>query len=203
MKFPKAILAVTLAIFGIQAHAVYSITAAQVGSNVVINGSGSIDTTGMTLIPTSSAVPCNGSGTGTLGDNSLCLGPLGPRIRVETILTPQFHQLTGGVHTDSDSATGDPLIINDERIYLPLGFISGVSFSNTTTFNNKTIAGLGLTPGSQTFTLTSGDTIVFTVVTPPATATATTSVPTLSEYTTAALAALMAFFAMATLRSRN
>lgn len=201
MKFPKAILAVTLAIFGIQAHAVYNITATQVGGNVVISGSGSIDTTGMTQTPTSIPIPCNVGGTGTMGDNSLCLGPVGPRIKIDTILTPPFNQLTGGVYTDSDLATGDPLIITDDSIYLPTGFVSGISFSNSATFNNKTIASLGLTPGSQTFTLTSGDTIVFTVLTPPAMA--TTSVPTLSEYATAALAALMAFFAVATLRRRT
>lgn len=176
------------------AQATYTVNIVQSGANVVMTGSGTIDTTGMTLVVTN--VGC-ASGNGILGSSLLCIGSGTPGlsgIGLTTILTG----LTSGASTPADTSTGSPVFAAGASLYLPTGYTSLSPISNSSTFNGKTLASLGLTLGTtNTITLTSGDTIVVTTV--PA---QSTSVPTLSEYAMAVLAATMAMLGLFVMRRK-
>jgi hypothetical protein len=75
---------------------------------------------------------------------------------------------SGDVEVNASSAIGDLIgIYGDVPIYgrgvfsavvVPNGYVSGTLLSNTTTWDNTTISGLGLTPGTYTWTWGSGPT---------------------------------------------
>lgn len=84
---------------------------------------------------------------------------------------------------------------------LPAGYTSGSPLSGTATFNGKTFATLGVTPGTYTLTKGAGadaDTVVVTTVPE-----AVTSVPTLSEWGMIFLSSLIAMVGIASVRRRN
>src|SRR5262249_2258386 len=70
----------------------------------------------------------------------------------------------GGGTTSANSETGvrvtmqgtNPGFPSDNLLYVPGGYISGGPVSDSATFNNTTIANLGLTPGTYTWTWGSG-----------------------------------------------
>ncbi len=176
------------------AQATYTVNIVQNGANVVMTGSGSIDTTGMTL--SSASLGCS-SGSGALGSIFLCIGSGNSGLN-GTAINPGVTGLTSGTTTSANSATGSPVYVSGTTLYLPAGYTSLSPISNSSTFNGKTLASLGLTAGTtKTITLTSGDTIVVTTGT-----VAPATVPTLSEYAMAALAAAMAMLGLAAMRRK-
>ena len=50
------------------------------------------------------------------------------------------------------------MLIANLGFYLPTTYVSGEALSNTSTYSDKTIAGLGLTPGTYTWTWGTGPT---------------------------------------------
>ncbi len=124
----------------------------QVGANVVMTGSGAIDLSGLTLF-TSGPLGTNGIIwpdaaeiiTGGTGGVDLYTGASGP-----TSIGP-------GTETIADSVSGaDQFGVGHSTgtffIFVPEGYVTDTALSSTSTFDNTTLAMLGLTPGTYTYT---------------------------------------------------
>ena len=127
-----------------EASVVFDIT--QVGSNVVITGSGTLDLTGLTYnfstyAPTE-VVPSL---------NTVLIGPAGGAVDVWSGFTSSPATLGPGGTTLASSGTGETFGINDMALDVPGGYTSGESLFGSSTFDNTTIASLGFTPGTYVF----------------------------------------------------
>jgi PEP-CTERM motif len=129
----------------------------QVGTDVVVTGSGTLDTTGLTIVALNfDAVPdltpnlgfailgpANGSGAGVGVDEYA--GATGPA------------SFGPGGQTNPSSGSGDPFGLAFQgqfqgEILVPRGY-SGAPLSATDTYANATFSSLGLTPGTYIYTL--------------------------------------------------
>ena len=135
-----------------QASFITNIT--QVGANVVATGSGTIDTAGLTNNGSSST-----SGSGVEANQDLLfLGPPASVTAFGGITGPASFGPGGTFFSSSDTGNTVGLTGPTLELLLPTGYVSESPLSATDTFNNTTIAGLGLTPGTYTYTFGSGAT---------------------------------------------
>jgi len=134
-----------------------TITVLQDGSNVVATGTGSVDLTGLTFGAVDSGSPA------TIPDIGLLV--VGNSTSSQSIYTGATGPIFGpGGLTNATSSTGSNFGTNDSNgvVLLPTGYVSGTSLSGSATWDNKTFATLGLTPGTyqETWTgVTNEDTI--------------------------------------------
>lgn len=135
------------------AHAItavpdFTITFEQVGSDVVANGSGTIDLDGLTYVGTSFSVAGVVPSFGTVVDGSAG----GASLDFYTGFTGPSNFGSGGT-TPASSGSGDQVGIYGKGQYVavPAGYVSGTTLSDTMTFDNATFASLGLTPGTYVF----------------------------------------------------
>ncbi len=149
-----AILALAaLATRGTATHAGFIITFEQQGSNVVANGSGTINTTGLTYLGSVSVSPE--------------LDPKGALAVAGSAATDNTY--TGSITGPSDFGTGNYIIASSgsgnlagfgiaqiPEIFVPSGYISGSALSDSATWDSATIASLGLAPGTYTYTWGTG-----------------------------------------------
>lgn len=148
------------------ARADFIMTITQVGPNVVGTGSGTIDLSALTFFNNTTA---GGVAWGTFPPGGSAIGLGGP-ISSSPLVDAYSGTLTGssgtfgsGPEISSDSGSGDVVAITPGRplpfpeIYVPVGYVSGSTLSNTSTWDNTTIAALGLTPGTYTYDWGSGD----------------------------------------------
>jgi hypothetical protein len=156
MKTRNAAISATLLLASLAgtAEAELVIDVYQVGSNVEATGSGSLDLAGLTdygsaspipgVIPTVASIIIGPPGTGESDD--IYVGFSGPTNFGE-------HR-----HTVASSGTGDLMGISGGvgDILVPGGYVSGAALSGSATFDNTTIAGMLLTPGTYTYTWGSG-----------------------------------------------
>ena len=133
------------------AQAAYIVTLLQAGSNVVATGSGTIDTAGLSPAGSSSAtagiVPSFGG---------IVTGP------ASGALTDEYTGVTGpasfgsgsGSGTRASSGSGDIVGIfgSVNELAVPAGY-SGASLLDSSTYDNTTLAGLGVTPGTYVYRL--------------------------------------------------
>jgi hypothetical protein len=143
----------------IPANAAFIATMDQVGADVVITGSGSFDTIGLT--PTSPFIPVSTAFVDP-SINALVLGGGGTQ-NAFTGLTPDHATFGNGAETLASSTSGAVLGIaaaaaGFNSLYLPNGYVSGTSVSDLTTFAGDTFASLGVTPGTYVWTWGSGAT---------------------------------------------
>ena len=154
---PKKLL--PLILFGIAATSLfsarpaqaYTVTLAQVGSDVVETGSGAVNLTGLTLDTTGLglfaimrpdlALLSSGQGGGVPID--FYMGFTGPA------------SFGSGGQTNASTGSGDFVgifvgIFGD--LVLPQGYVSGAALSSSATWNNATLASLGVTPGTYEWT---------------------------------------------------
>ena len=127
------------------AQAGYVLTLEEVGSNVVANGSGSIDLTGLALGPSGQHVFPQMSpglseiftGATTLPEVDVYGGTSGPS------------SFGSGSQTIASTGSGDMVGISEgsTALAVPSGYVSGSPLSDTSTYANQTFAKLGLTPG--------------------------------------------------------
>ena len=142
--------ALALALCAASAQADVTITIDEVGPDVVASESGTINLTGLTFF---------GSGT-------LITPVVEPSSAVVTMGLPNtgsdlYQGLTGpssfgpGGPISASSGSGTPFGVQGDGGFLvvPSGYVSGHGLSSTATFDNTTISGLGLTPGTYTFDL--------------------------------------------------
>ena len=118
----------------------------QVGSNVVISGSGAVDTDDLvydfSTFQPAEVVPSL---------NTVLIGPDSGHVDVYSSITGPASLGTGGTTTPT-SSSGDPFGIDDMTLDVPYQYVSGSLISGSSTFDNTTIAKLGFTPGTYVFT---------------------------------------------------
>jgi hypothetical protein len=154
--------AMLMALSAPSAQAAFTLDLTQQGSNVVASGSGTIDTTGLSmncngcdsygsyLIPdTATAEFVNGSGVvdgyhGATGPTSFGSGNL------ETVATSYSGDIVGVLLP----VVGVPPVLGE--IEVPHGYVSGAQLSDTATYDNATFASLGVTPGTYVWSWGSG-----------------------------------------------
>ena len=137
------------------AQAAFLLDFEQVGANVVVTGSGTIDLTGLT-------------------------GPFPNSF--SAFMTPQLSQIANGSPTDvpvdvysgvtggpasfgpgngsasfPNTGSGDLVFVNLGMILVPSGYVSDNALSDISTYENQTFASLGVTPGTYVYTWGSGD----------------------------------------------
>jgi|SRR5215831_17255373 len=127
----------------------YIVTLEQVGANVVANGSGPIDLNGLMFEFTSNV----GAGVeGSLG--IINTGPQTlPSIDVYGGFTGPTSFGSGGGFL-ADTGSGDFVVMQGFQFLLavPQGYVSGSALSDSMTFNNQTLASMGVTPGTYEWT---------------------------------------------------
>ncbi|MBV7426883.1 IPTL-CTERM sorting domain-containing protein [Acidovorax sp. sif1233] len=174
--------------------AAYAVYVFESGGNVVASGSGRMNMAALTpagngplfsvVIPSAALIF-----TGTAGTVEAYMGVSGPPM------------LGAGGPVLADTSSGDMVGLDGMMapgfVFAPLGYVSGSALASSATWTGTSLASLGLTPGSYTWTWGAGPTAdSFTVhvgIAPPA---APASIPTLSEWGLAILSALMAGWAM-------
>ena len=149
------------------AQAAFIMTVEEIGSDVDMFGSGSINLAALTSVGSSStagaiipvfAIIVAGSGGATVYE-----GLSGPT------------SFGSGVGADpASSTTGPALSIGDAALdlFVPSGYVSGTAISNSMTFTGQTLASLGGTPGTYIWTWGEGDTadsLTLDVIPEPAT----------------------------------
>ncbi|WP_213771265.1 PEPxxWA-CTERM sorting domain-containing protein [Bradyrhizobium sp. dw_78] len=151
----------TLAAFSAlsDARAAAVITIDQVGSDVIATGSGTINLTDLPIIgeDSESANVSKEGGASTI----LALGGMGSTKGSLTSLVagPSSFGNPSGLYFAS-SASGDHFGILEGRpgaqLILPSNYVSGTALSDTTIWDNMTLAGLGFTDGAYVWTWGTG-----------------------------------------------
>ena len=151
-------LAAVLLLFAFQARSEAGLvfTMDQVGSDVVVTVSGTVNTAGLTK--TTETAPNLGAiwpSTGLLWIAGSTQTPPGTDI-YESIIGPA--SFGGGGVALATSGSGDEVVLDgaDGILQVPKDYISGTAISGTMTFAGTTIAGLGATQGTYTWTWGSG-----------------------------------------------
>jgi hypothetical protein len=149
-------------LFFVRPAQAYSVTLEQVGSNVVANGSGAINLTGLTFLLSGQVSGFPGIGP---SDGIIHTGPTG------LVKFDAYIGFTGPTSFGSNSlgilanvGSGDPVGIDAlVQLYLPLGYVSGSALSSSATFNDATLTSLGVTPGTYVWTWGDGANQNFTL----------------------------------------
>ena len=156
-------LTASLLVLSHPAQAGYIVTLKQVGSNVVANGGGAINLAGLSH---------SGSAGGSqpyikAEEGTIVTGPKGVPFDVYSAKAGP-HRLGSGATVFADTGSGDPVGINSfsDEFLVPQGYVSNNVLSSSATWNNKTFASLGLTPGTYKWTWGTGANENFTVIIP-------------------------------------
>jgi hypothetical protein len=138
---------------------IFNITLLEVGSDVVMSGSGLMNLTDLTSIgsiyqisgvaPAAARFVCGNTGPGPSANSDRYTG--------STLSSPANFGTFG--QTSATSSTGDVFGISfsgfGNAVTVPIGYTSGF-LSGTSTYVGKTFATLGITPGTYTYTWGSG-----------------------------------------------
>jgi len=167
---PKILLALTAvavtSLFSVQPAQAYSVTLEQVGSNVVANGSGPINLTGLTF---QGSVSTNGVGVLPLF-GIIFTGPTG------SVNVSQYAGFTGptnfgsGGPLNANTGSGDFVGMRGGlgNLFVPQGYVSGAALSDSMTYTGQTFSTLGVTPGTYVWTWGTGANQNFTLQIPTA-----------------------------------
>jgi|SRR6266403_3281088 len=150
---PKILLALTaVAALSVAypARANFIATINQVGTNVDVTGSGTIDLTALSFITPAAA------GAAILPSGAYLVLATG-NVAVYTGFSGPTSFGSGGV-TFASSTGGNAVGIagHDGELFVPEGYVSGTSLSATSMYSNATFASLGITPGTYTWTWGTG-----------------------------------------------
>ncbi|MBB5712089.1 hypothetical protein FHT02_003345 [Sphingomonas xinjiangensis] len=129
------------------AQAAITINVDQIGSSVVLNGSGMFDTAGLKVYSSGN----QGSPTINPAFGVVQTGASAP-ITIFTGLSGPILGYKQSVQR-ATAASGDVFGVSQYlgAIYLPTDYLSGAALSGTSTYVNSTFASLGLTPGQYVF----------------------------------------------------
>jgi hypothetical protein len=152
--------AITGSLVCVQPAQAYSVTLKEVGSNVVANGSGPINLTGLGFFQSG---PLNSLLNATFG--VIRTGTDGSSADWYTGATGPSTFGSGGQFFPS-IGSGDFVGIDGGIgiIFVPLGYVSGGALSSRSTFNNQTFATLGVTPGTYVWSWGQGANQRFTLI---------------------------------------
>lgn len=154
LKALMLVMVVALTETGLEAQAGLIINISQVGSDVMATGSGTVDLTDLTLVGSN-------QGTGFVNPSFGAVGEGTPNFNTPTT---NYSGISGpttlgsqGI-TVANTGTGPAFGVSQlgAQIFVPTGYVSGSSLSSTDTYSGKTISGLGLTPGTYTWTWGTG-----------------------------------------------
>jgi hypothetical protein len=155
--------AVTASLFSVRSAQAYTVTLEQVGSNVVATGSGPINLTGLTFVVSEQVSGFPGVAP---SDGIINTGPTGLlHFDAYVPFTGPTSFGSSGLAVLANIGSGDPVGIDNLAglLYLPLGYVSGSALSSSATFNNATLASLGVTPGTYVWTWGDGANQNFTL----------------------------------------
>ena len=138
-----------------KAEASYVLNVVQSGSNVFATGSGTLNTSALV-----------NQGTAVVGSYVWPSFSFGSVISVGPSVTDTFFKQISGPATFgsgpqilASTGSGNTVgVIANDGIYVPSGYVSGSALSSSATWNSETLADLGLTPGTYTWTWGSGAT---------------------------------------------
>ncbi len=136
-------------------------TLSQVGADVDVTGTGTLNTTALTIVgPSSLPIEINP------GYALLAAGAGGGNLTLYRGITTSPARFGSGGATYG-AGTGNLVGIYGAfgELYVPVGYVSGTPLADTATFPNATFASLGFTPGTYTFTWGTGVTADSLVVT--------------------------------------
>jgi len=162
---------------------VVNMTLLEVGGDVVLSGAGTMNLTSLNFLQNKfssvNLVPAGSQfGCGTAGP-----GPFNSEFYTGSTFTSPVNFGTGG-QTVGNSGTGDFFgigFLGVRGLFVQSGYTSGSFISGTTTFNSTTLATLGATPGTYTWSWGSGanaSSIVMQVGVPDVTPTNTPTITT-------------------------
>ena len=165
-NFCKCFLVLSMAcVFPMSANAAIVVTVAQNGPDVVATLAGSLNLTGLTALPspfglTRAIQPSRYIGLGTSPLTTGYTGLIGAGI---------FGPGNSFTFSNADSGDGFGLdtILGQNVLFLPVPYVSGAQLGGSSTFNNTTLASLGLTAGQYTFR-SSSDTVTISIGSAPA-----------------------------------
>ena len=141
---------VVISLFCVRPAQAYTVRLNEVGANVVANGSGAINLTGLTFLASGTQggailqPPIGAITTGTTDSANVTIfsGFSGPT---------SFGSGNGDI---ASSGSGDRVGIVglDGLLSVPEGYVSGAALLSSATWNNATFASLGVTPGHYVWT---------------------------------------------------
>ena len=139
------------------AQAAFVATMTEVGPNVVVTGSGTINLAGLSVNP--SFVDGNPPSAVWPSNGTILLGP--PPFTLADFYVPFSGPSSfgpGGVTVPSSSGTGDRVGIRQDInvIVVPFGYVSNSPLSTSSTYDGATFASLGVIPGTYVWTLGNG-----------------------------------------------
>jgi VPDSG-CTERM motif len=147
-------IAVTTSLFSVQPAQAYTVTLEEVGSNVVANGSGAINLTGLSFLA-----------SGTQG-GAILQPPIGAIVTgtTDSANVTFFSGFSGPTSFGSgngdiaSSGSGDRVGIVGlfGQLSVPDGYVSGAALLSSATWNNATFASLGVTPGTYVWSWGTG-----------------------------------------------
>ena len=141
----------------------FNVTISQVGPDVVWNGSGSFNLSALSSIG-------GGSITGGYAANQ-AIWAIGPNASIDqysgvTTYPTSFGTGGAGVTSNTGSTFGILTGGSGRLLYVPAGYTSNTTISGSSTYASQTISGMGLTPGTYTWSWGSGgntSTLVMTI----------------------------------------
>lgn len=193
-----ALVGVAALVCSLAAQAAYTVTMNQVGTDVVATGSGFFNLAG------AGAPLTNPSGVGVVPASAMVV--IGAAAVVDGFTLPIAGPANFGAggFALATSGAGPIAGINTtiSMLVVPAGYIDGTPLGvATTTWSGQTLAGMGVTPGTYVWTWGAGPTAdSFTLI---VNAPSPASVPTLAEWGTVFLAAMLALLGFTTLRQRR
>ena len=131
------------------------VTISEVGSDVVMTASGTINTNGLTQIYTNQGPMATGGLVG-IYNGLFMIAPNNPYFDIYSGFTSTPSNFgTGGGNAVTSTTTGDfiAVIIDgiDHWLELPAGYVSGTQIDSSLTLTGVTFSSLGLTPGTYTY----------------------------------------------------
>ena len=134
----------------------FVVTVSQVGGDVVWSGSGGFDLTGLTYYQN-----INTGNSGSINANfAVFASSPNPTVSLYYGSSSSIPSTFGSGNVNANFSSGDSFgVIDITSIFclaVPAGYVSGSYISGTMTFTGFTIASLGLTEGTYTYTWTSG-----------------------------------------------
>ena len=140
-------------LFSVRPAQAYSVRLKEVGANVVANGSGAINLTGLTFITSvDDANPGIDAGLGLIAT-----GPFATTVDAYQGFTGPT-DFGSGSGFSPNTASGDFVEISGVglQLFVRLNYVSGAALSDSMTFNNATFASLGVTPGTYVWSWGTG-----------------------------------------------
>ena len=139
-----------------------SVTINEVGSDVVMSISGSINLNGLTLVQSGNG-PSMGGGIGPNSATFLC-GANGQYYDTYSGFTTTPSNFGSGTGLPPTSTSGDMFgviyqMAPPHLLVVPSGYTSGTNISSTQTFSSGSFIGLGLTEGTYSYTWGSGNSL--------------------------------------------